>query len=68
MSTAEFRIEYTIQRAVDDGEFKDVGFGSSSTWDTVAEALYAVESDIQNQNWETAKGMPKPSELEAEES
>lgn len=65
--SAEFRIEYSLKRSVDDGEFQEVGFGSSGTWDDLAAALYAVESDIQNQAWETTKGMPKPEELEEKE-
>lgn len=65
MSEREFRIEYTIQ-AIDSGEdWVDVGFGSSGAWDDVGSALYAIQSDIQNRQWETEPGMPDPKELEA---
>lgn len=64
MSAREYRIEYTIQVNEGDEEWPEVGFGSSGAWDSVNEALYAVESYIQNQQWETEPGMPDPKELE----
>lgn len=62
----EFRIEYTIQRADEEGgEFRDVGFGSSGAWDRIDAALYAVESDVQNRSWETEGDMPDPADAES---
>ena len=58
---AEYRIEFSIQRARgDDGDFKEIGFGSSGTCGTIRDAAYAVESLVQNGEWETSKGMPDP--------
>lgn len=60
-----FRIEYVIQRAPSwEGEYEEVGFGSSGGWNTIDAALYAVQSDIQNRQWETEPGMPSPEEAE----
>lgn len=56
-----YRIEYTIQQADDGGDYREIGFGSSGSWETVDAALYAVESDVQNRQWETEPGMPDPS-------
>lgn len=68
-SAPEYRIEFTIQRADKFGdEFVDVGFGSSGGWNCVAAAAHAVNSQIQNQEWETEPGMPDPDELEAKET
>jgi len=61
---SEFRIEYTIQRSEDGAEFAEIGFGASGTWDTLAAASCAVESDIQNHQWETSGDMPDPSDVE----
>ena len=65
MSETEYRIVYQIQRCTEEsGDFVEVGFGSSSSWETVAAALYDVESQVDNQLWETGKGQPGPKELE----
>ncbi|HEX3778605.1 MAG TPA: hypothetical protein VHX38_02980 [Pseudonocardiaceae bacterium] len=64
MSEREYRIEYTIQ-ANDDKGWTEIGFGSSGAWDSVDESLYAIESYIQNRQWDTEPGMPDPKELEA---
>lgn len=65
MSDPEFRIEYTIQRCDEDGgDFYDVGFGSSGGWNGINAALYAVESAVQNREWETEPGMPEPRDAE----
>ena len=58
--SAEYRIEYSIQRSHPDGDFEEVGFGSSGTWDGIDAALHAVSSDIQSRTWETEPGMPEP--------
>lgn len=61
----QFRIEYTIQRRRgDSANFRDVGFGSSGSNSSIDDALYAVQSEIQNRQWETSAGMPDPAELE----
>lgn len=64
MSGDEFRIEYSIQRSTDGENFVEIGFGSSGTWDGVDQALYHVESEVQNRLWETTTGMPDPSEVD----
>jgi outer membrane protein assembly factor BamB len=55
---SEFQIDYTIRR---DGE--EIGFGGA-TWGDIDGALYAIDSDIGNRNWETSSGMPDPSEVD----
>lgn len=55
---SEFEIRYTILR-----NEVEIGFGAA-TWSSVDGALYAVESDIQNRNWETEPGMPDPKEVD----
>lgn len=68
VTVAEFRIEYTIQRSDEDGgEFQDIGFGSSGGWNSIDAALYAVESAVQNREWETERDMPDPHDAEADE-
>ena len=62
----EYRIEYVIQRSDDGDEFHEIGFGSSGTWGNVDAALYAVQSDVQNRQWETEPGMPDPDEMDAQ--
>lgn len=63
---SEFRIEYSIQRADDEGgEFYEIGFGSSATWSDIDSALHAMGSDIQNRLWETEGTMPDPHEVES---
>lgn len=66
MTSPKFRIQYTLSRSTDGETFTEVGFGASSDSSTIADAIYAVQSDIQNQNWETTAGMPEPSTLETE--
>lgn len=61
--SAEYRIEYTIQRRTD-GDFEDIGFGSSGAWNGVDAALYAAQSSIQNRAWETEDDMPDPAEVD----
>jgi hypothetical protein len=54
-----FRIDFTIYR--DDEE---VGYGASTPEGSVVDALYALESVIQNRLWETTPDMPEPYDLE----
>ena len=66
---AEYQIDYTITRRDDGGEdFTEIGFGSSGAWERVDAALYAVESDVQNRQWETSPGMPDPASVDAPEA
>jgi hypothetical protein len=61
---ATYRIEFTIQRdEKGDGDFTDVGFGSSAGWDDVDAAAYEVQSILDNRQWETSPGMPAPETL-----
>lgn len=52
---SEYRIEYTIVKS-DDGfaTQAEVGFGSSGSWGSITDCLHMVESDVQNECWETA--------------
>jgi hypothetical protein len=62
---ADYRIEFSIQRRLESEEdFTEVGFGSGGEGGTVADALYGVESVVQNKQWETGEGMPEPDSLE----
>lgn len=64
---ASYRIEYSIQRAEsDEGDFEEVGFGSSGGWSTPAEAAHMLSSAVQNYGWETEKGQPDPDEIKAD--
>lgn len=56
----EYRIEFSIQRGDGDGDFAEIGFGSSGAWDAIDDALYALQSVVQNRQWETQAGMPDP--------
>lgn len=61
---AEYRIDFTITRRTDeDDDFVEIGFGSSGAWESIDAASYAMESDIQNRQWETKPGMPDPGSL-----
>jgi hypothetical protein len=61
----EYRIDYTITRRRDgDEDFKKIGFGSSGTWENIDAAAYAMDSDIENRQWETRRGMPDPEDAE----
>lgn len=62
---SEFRIEYTIQKSTgEDDEVEEIGFGSSGDSSGIDEALYDIDSDIQNRLWETEPGMPDPDDVE----
>lgn len=56
----EYEISYTIRR---DGQ--EIGFGAA-TWSSIAAALHAIGSDIQNRMWETEPGMPDPKQVETD--
>ena len=59
--SAEYRIEYSIQRQTpDDVDFTEIGFGSSGAWASVDQAAYMLESDVVHGQWETRPGMPDP--------
>lgn len=60
----EFRIEFQIQRADDDGEFEEIGFGSSGAWSDVDQAMHIASSAVQNREWETLPGQPDPSAVD----
>lgn len=53
----DFEIKYTILR-----DEKEIGFGAA-IWSDIPGALYAIQSDIQNLNWETTLGMPDPEDF-----
>ncbi len=59
-----YRIEYTIQREDADGDFVEIGFGSSGTWGDVNSALHALGSYIENREWETEGDQPDPEEVD----
>lgn len=63
-----YRIEYSIQRAVDEDEqeFEEIGFGSSGAWGSVDQAEFALGSYVQNRQWETEPGMPDPADIKEE--
>lgn len=66
MSTAEFRIEFSIQRADDEkAAFDEIGFGSSGAWSTVDAAMHAAATDVEHRVWETTDGMPDPSKVDS---
>lgn len=59
--TTEYRIEFQIQRRQDtDDDFVEIGFGSSAGWEGVSDALYELQSIVDNQGWETEPGQPDP--------
>jgi hypothetical protein len=60
----EFRITYTIERRDSNGDWAEIGFGSSAGDATLDAALYHVQSDIQNRQWETSGDMPEPEEVD----
>lgn len=60
----KYRIEYTIHADDGDETWREIGFGSSGAWDGIDEALYAVQSYIQNRQWETEPGMPDPQDVD----
>lgn len=63
MSDIMYRIEYSIQRGEDGGDYEEIGFGSSCSHAGVDLAAYDVESQVSNRIWETTEGMPDPDEV-----
>lgn len=64
----DYLIEYSIQRRIDgEDDFTEIGFGSSGTWSDVDQAVYMVESDIQNRMRETSDGIPDPRSVDEED-
>jgi hypothetical protein len=63
---SEYRIEYSIQQADDDGDFVEIGFGSSGSASDLEDAVYAIESYVGNWYWETSEGMPDPRDVRAD--
>ncbi|KAB2808332.1 hypothetical protein F9L07_22720 [Pimelobacter simplex] len=62
----EYRIEFQIQRrddADDEDDFTEIGFGSSGGCGSLDDAVYAIESDLGNGQWETEPGQPDPDEI-----
>lgn len=69
MSETEYRIEYSIQRQQPgEDDFTEIGLGSSGAWNSVNQAAYAVESYVQNREWETEKGQPDPDTIKEPEN
>lgn len=63
----EYRIEYSIQRRLPtDEDFVEIGFGSSGASSTISDAAFALESYVDNYQWETTPGMPDPEDIRAE--
>ena len=59
--SAEYRIEYQIQRRRDgEDDFTEIGFGSSGAWDDLPACTHALDSDVSNGQWETESGQPDP--------
>ena len=64
---SEYEIEYTIRRYTGSSEEpEEIGFGASGRCADIDAVLYAIQSDIQNDQWETEPGMPDPDEIRAE--
>ena len=62
-----YEIEYTLRRYTGGSEEpEEIGFGTSGRCADIDAALYAIQSDIQNDQWETEPGMPDPDEIRAE--
>lgn len=62
---SEYRITYIIERRPgNETDFTEIGFGSSTIAATVDDALYYIQSDIQNRQWETTARMPEPKDID----
>lgn len=61
---ADYRIEFTITcREPGDGDFAEVGFGSSGAWPDIDAACHDASTIIACRQWETSPGMPAPESL-----
>lgn len=59
-----YRIEFSIQRAEDDGdEFVEIGFGSSGSWGSLNACTHMIDSAVCNGEWETTPEMPRPEDV-----
>jgi hypothetical protein len=64
----DYRVEFSITRRKDgEGDFTEIGFGSSGALDSIDAASFEVASMIQNWQWETQPGMPDPESLRVAE-
>lgn len=64
---AEYRIEFSLQRAEEGSEeFVEIGFGSSGAWVDLDACTHSIDSGVTNGEWETAEGMPDPAEVMAQ--
>ncbi|WP_205327645.1 hypothetical protein [Glycomyces sp. YM15] len=60
MTGSEYRIVFQIeQRHPGEYDFTEVGFGSSTTWDSIEDALHDVDAIVQNQLWESPPDHPE---------
>lgn len=57
----DYRIEYTIFRGDE-----EVGFGSSGEFFEPRDCVSAIQSTVDNYDWETEPGMPDPRSIKSE--
>lgn len=50
--TMKYRVEFSVQQE-QDGDFVEIGFGSSGSWETIDDASHIVDSLLANREWET---------------
>jgi hypothetical protein len=64
MTDIEYRIEFQIQRCTDeDGDFVEIGFGSSGGWSDLDMCAHMVATAVQTGAWETEPGQPDPNDV-----
>lgn len=62
---ADYRIDFTITRRMPgDGDFTEIGFGSTAAWTSLNQAASDVDAIVQNREWETSPGMPDPADVQ----
>lgn len=65
MPDPSYRITFVIERLLPGADdYEEIGFGSSTGQATIDGALYRMQSDIQNREWETTNDMPDPKAAE----
>jgi hypothetical protein len=65
--SAEYRIEFTIQRQGEgEDDFTEIGFGSSGAWGDLDACTHSIESALTHGEWERDAAMPFPDEVVAE--